>query len=435
MQAWTPGNLDAQVIVSPENVTQVAQLVQYCGDNQISIVPHGGRTGLCGAAQSNPGQVIIQTAKLNQIIEVDPVTGIAVVEAGVTLEKLQDAICDHGFSTGIDLAARGSATVGGLLSTNAGGTQAFRHGITRHRVLGLQAVLPNGQILNDMKHVIKANEGYDIKHLLMGAEGTLGIITKVVLNLVPVDKHRSTALISCNNALSAITMLREFQQNNTCELLSAEIMWPEYARTTAEALGFSNLLDFTPSDTDVLVIIDISAMDQQSSTAVLEQCLADFFDENIISSALIAQNERESINFWKIREESFECDKKYPHGHWYDVSVPLRHLDAYCSTVFSRINQINPQLKVFLFGHLGDGNLHVTITSGQKHPELAEKIDCAVFDGLNEIGGSFSAEHGIGKQKISTLVRYSDPQKLLLMQAIKNTIDPLGIMNPGKVLE
>ncbi len=439
LNALNPGmtekNLDAGIVVSPETVAEVAKVVKFCKARGIQIIPQGGRTGISGAAESSPGQLIIQSSALDQIINLDFVAGTAIVESGVTLQQLQDAIEPYGFGVGIDLAARGTATIGGMVSTNAGGTEAFRYGVTRHRVLGLEAVLADGEIFSDMKEVTKANEGYDIKQLLIGAEGTLGIITKVVLNLVPLDKNRFTALLSCENAVSAAAVFQSLRNDSRATLLCAEIMWPDYANTTARALGMENLLDFAHSEKDVFVIIDISCAENKAGVDVLEEVLSELLSRESITSALIAQNQREATDFWKIREESFLCDKAYPHGFWYDMSVPLSHLDDYTTALYETIASIDSELKVFLFGHLGDGNLHLTVTSGIEAPQLESQINAAVYEGLNDIGGSFSAEHGIGNQKRDSLQKYTNSQKMKIMKSVKNILDPQGIMNPGKIFQ
>ena len=438
LNAFDPGlattNLDAGIVVLPENAEQLSNVVKLCNTYSVQIVPQGGRTGISGAAESSLGQLIVQTSSLNQIIDLDFVAGTALVESGVTLQQVQEAIEPYGFSVGIDLAARGTATIGGMVSTNAGGTEAFRYGVTRHRILGLEAVLPDGELFSDLKQVTKANEGYDIKQLLIGAEGTLGIITKIALNLVPLDKNRFTALLSCENAVSAATVFQKLRNDSRANLLCAEIMWPDYAKITADTLGMDKLLDFAHTEKDVFVIIDVSCPENNSGIDILEEILSELLGEESITSALIAQNQREATDFWKIREESFLCDKAYPHGFWYDMSVPLSHLDDYTTSLYKNIASIDPQLKVFLFGHLGDGNLHLTVTSGMKVPQLESKIDAAVYDSLNDIGGSFSAEHGIGNQKTCSLEKYTDIQKMRLMRIIKSAMDPAGIMNPGKVL-
>ncbi len=429
------GNLGADVVVFPNSVEQLSQIIRYCSDKQISVVAHGGRTGISGAAVSSPGQLIIQTAQLNQILDLDLVGETATVECGVTLQQLQEAVAEHGSGVGVDLAARGSATIGGMVSTNAGGCQAFKHGTMRQRVLGLEAVLPDGEILSDLKRVSKANEGYDIKQLFIGAEGTLGIVTRIVLKLVPGQGNCSTALVCCENSLSAASLFQRLRHNPEGNLLNAELMWPNYARTTAEQLELADMLDIAESDSDIFVVLDVSSGDEKSSIDFLEQSLSGLLSEGLITNALIAQNERERNNIWKIRDESFLCDKRYPHGLWYDISVPLNCLDVYTGGLFENIAKIDPGLKIFLFGHLGDGNLHLTVSSGEKCPQLAPAINDAVYTGLDDVGGSFSAEHGIGIEKIASLKKYCDPAKMRLMTAIKQSFDPKGIMNPGKVLD
>ena len=427
-------NLDANIIVLPTHVTQLQTILNYCNTNKIGVVPHGGRTGLSGGARSYPGQIILQTTKLNELIDIDFISATALVESGVTLQQLQDTIEPYGFSAGIDLAARGSATIGGMAATNAGGTEAFRHGVMRQRILGLEAVLPNGQLFSDLKQVVKSNEGYDIKQLLIGSEGTLGVISKVILNLVPATTHRSTALISCDNAVSAASVFQTIRQHKSATLLCIEIMWPEYARLTAEELQLTNLVEFAHSPSDVFVVMDIASSKGEHCTDLIVELLSELLDNEQITSALIAQSEREATDFWKLREESFLCDNRYPHGFWYDVSVPLIELDAYTEALFTRIKEINSDLHVFLFGHLGDGNLHLTISTGYPCPELQEQIDTAVYSGLDTMGGSFSAEHGIGEEKRQNLATYGDPVKINIMQSLKKIIDPENIMNPGKLL-
>ena len=428
------GNLGADIIINPVDIEQLCNVIGYCNKNSIAVIPHGGRTGLSGGALSYHGQLIVQTLKLNKIIDLDFTAGTATVESGVKLEELENAISPFDYTVGVDLAARGSATIGGMVSTNAGGTQAFRNGNMRQRVLGLEAVLPNGKILCDLKKVIKANEGYDIKQLLIGAEGTLGIITKIVLNLLPKNNTSSTALLSCKNAQSAAQMFQKLKTHSGSKLLSAEIMWPLYAKTTTEELNLTKLLDFIKSDDSVYVLIELLIEEGKDSIDLSEGILGNLFEDELINNALIAKNASDAKDFQAVREDSFLCDKRFPHGFWFDVSVPLGHLDDYSKHLFEKIKHINPNLKVFMFGHLGDGNLHLTVSSGHACPQLESKINAAVYEGLNNIGGSFSAEHGIGEQKMASLENYADAQKLELMKAIKGVFDPNGIMNPGKVI-
>jgi FAD/FMN-containing dehydrogenase len=211
-------------------------------------------------------------------------------------------------------------------------------------------------------------------------------------------------------------------------------MWPLYAKTTTQALSLKKLLDFVRPDDGVYVIIELSTVPGKDNSDLPEGILVDLLEDGLISNALVAKNASDAKQFWAVRENSFLCDERFPHGFWYDVSVPLGNLDEYSNNLFEKIKDIDPNLKVFMFGHLGDGNLHLTISSGQVCTQLESAINAAVYEGLNHLGGSFSAEHGIGNQKISSLEIYTDTQKLELIKAIKGVIDPNGIMNPGKVI-
>lgn len=425
-----PDNLQAELMALPIDSQQVAELLQTCNNSGISVVTQGGRSGLAGAAATNAQQLILDTRQLNTIIDIDPTGGSVVVESGVALETLEQAVNKHGLSCGIDLAARGSATIGGMVATNAGGIEAFRNGIMRHHVLGLEVVLADGRIISDLKRVTKANEGYDIKQLFIGAEGTLGVITKIVLALSPKQKQSSTTLVSCKNAAQAVTLFRQLHNDQQLQLLSAEIMWPEYAHGVAKALKLENMLAFDESGGNVFVLLEIA----DNSAVPLENTLAKLLEQDMITDALLAKNERERDAIWRIREDSAVIDTLYPHGLWFDMSVPLGHLATYTDSLFQQISQIAPDLKLFLFAHLGDGNLHATISTGYPIGHLETAIKAAVYQGLPEIGGSFSAEHGIGIEKRDALAEYTPSENLAMMHEIKQLFDPNGIMNPGKVL-
>ena len=428
------GNLNADVVVFPDTVPQLQAVVRYCNEQRISMVPHGGRTGISGGGESCVGQIIVQTTRLHNILNIDAEAGTAVVESGVTLEQLQSALRDYELTVGVDLGARGTATLGGMVSTNAGGTDAFRHGVMRQQILGLEAVLPDGRVFDDLKQVVKANEGFDVKQLLIGAEGTLGIVTKLAVKLVPAAGNRVSALVSCRDVAAALALLRRLRSPGGSELLCIEVMWPDYARITADELKMSGLLAFEPDQSALFVILDVAAGAGEAGRDYLETALTDAFEDNQILGAVIAKNERERSDFWLVRDESFLCDRRYPHGFWYDISVPHRHLEAYVRDLFRRVEAIRPDFKVFLFGHLGDGNLHLTVTAGESLPELEPAVEEAVYAGLGEVGGSFSAEHGIGAHKRHALKRYCSPEKMEIMGNIKKLLDPNNVMNPAKVL-
>tara|TARA_Y100001934_G_scaffold241801_2_gene297112 strand:- start:2959 stop:4344 length:1386 start_codon:yes stop_codon:yes gene_type:complete len=425
------GNLGAGVVALPASRDHMQAVVRLCAEHAVAMVPQGGRTGLAGGAVSQTGQLIVATARLNQPLEIDAAGGTALVGAGVPLSALQEAAAEHGLSPGIDLAARDSATIGGLIATNAGGIEAFRFGTMRHRVLGLEAVMADGGVVDDLKRVVKANEGYGISQLLCGAEGTLGIITRAALKLVPKDPDPATALVACSTAGDALALFHRLHQAPGSTLLAAEIMWPDFARGVARNLKLDAVVDFAP-DHHVYLLVDLAAADNAQER--LEEALADALEAGEAADAVFAKSGEDRRRMWLVREESFEADKTMPHGFWYDISVPHACLQDYTDALFQRMAAIDPALVLFMFGHLGDGNLHLTVTKGEPMEELHDRVNAALFDGLVEAGGSFSAEHGIGLEKRSYLRHYGSGGKLSAMDSVKSALDPQGLMNPGKVL-
>jgi FAD/FMN-containing dehydrogenase len=427
-------NLAARCVVAPRTAKAMAAVMRLCNDSRVSIVPHGGRTGLAGGAVSKPGQVVLSTENLASMVSIHARARIAQVDAGVRLSALQAAASKQGLSPGIDLAARDSATIGGMISTNAGGNEAFRNGVMRHRVLGLEVAMPNGEILRDLKHVTKANEGYDIKQLFIGAEGTLGIVTRAVLKLEPLASGHATALVACPDGQSAVSLFSRLQNSADVTLAAAEMMWRNYAQTSAEACGLRSLRAFMEAPAELFVIVECHGPGEGGEEA-LEGELASAAEAGEIHDAVVARSERERSEIWRVREDSWSIDRTYPHGLWFDVSVPLDRIGDYVRDLRARVAAVDGDLMVFAMGHLGDGNLHLTITSGQ--PEARQQYDrvaAAVYHGLADIGGSFSAEHGIGTEKRAAFKTHVAPEMRAFMSAIKQTFDPHGIMNPGKLL-
>lgn len=426
-----PANLDAGLAVAPKSTQEIAQVLALCHEHGVAVVPHGGLTGLAGAAATAPGQLIISTGRLNREIDIDSMGGTALVDAGMTLEAVNDAANPFGLSAGIDIGSRGTCTIGGMMATNAGGGEAFRNGVMRHRVLGLEAVTATGTVISDLKRVAKANEGLDVKQLFVGSEGTLGIITRAVLKLEASNSDFSTTLVGCQSAAQASAVLSALRTSPDCELCKAEIMWHNYATVSAADLGLSSVLSFT--NCPVYVIFEVTLL--PSADGDFAGVLTTAMNKAGVEDAIIAQSERERADMWRIREDSWTIQRQHPHGLWFDVSVPQARMDDYLTDVYARMKQVDPALLVFVMGHLGDGNLHFTITKGMPLDDAYPAISNAVYEGLSEMGGSFSAEHGIGTEKKSALATRCDAGKLQVMAAIKQALDPKGIMNPGKVFD
>ena len=434
VDALDPGfhadNLAAGVVVLPRSPQQVRAIVALCAAHEVPIVPHGGRTGLAGACASMPGQLIVDLRALNKIVALDTDAGTICVQAGVTLQEVQTACEEHGLTPGIDLSARGSATIGGMIATNAGGMEAFRCGVMRHRVLGLEAVLPDGSLLSDMTRVSKANEGLDIKQLLVGSEGRLGIVTAAVIKLDALPDATSTALVSFESAAAAVEAFHLLQAQGG--LLRSEIMWRAYADTVALDVGLEDLVASYPGQ--VLVLFEHSGKTQPDAQTVQQEALAPLMERGMIGHTIIAQNDRQASDFWRIREESWAVERRWPGGYWYDVSVPLNALDQYVRDLEAELKPMVTDIHFSCMGHLGDGNLHITVSAPRGNRPDKALVDVAVYSNLKAKGGSFSAEHGIGLEKMQALAAYGDPAKLAMARAVKQALDPGNLMNPGKVL-
>lgn len=417
----------------PRDVEGVAALVRFCAEHGISLVAQGGRTGLAGGAATSEGQIICDLGGLNQIEEIDPFARVAIVQAGVTLGALQEACAVQGLDPGIDLAARGSATIGGMVSTNAGGIMAFRNGTMRHRVLGLEAVLPDGRVFSDLTRVLKTSAGYDLKHLFIGAEGTLGIVTRVAVRLDPVAGASATALVGVPDAASAQRIVRHFLASTSARLTAAEILWRNFASLMQRALGYPPAS--LPLDAPCLLVLGLGADSIEAARSVLEDGLAAIWEEAGIIDGLVASSETQAAAMWRLREETVEIERAHHLPESFDVSVPGGALDAYVARIEAGLKQIDPSYAPYVYGHLADGNLHISINADGPLPiDRHKAVEDVLYEGLREAGGSFSAEHGVGLEKRAAYERHADPVKRELASMIKGMIDPGNVMNPGKVV-
>ncbi len=424
---WDSGNTGAGVAVRPRNTEDVSAVLKICNDQSIPVVTHGGRTGLAGGAVSTPGQIIMLTDKLQGDIDIDPMERVALVSAAVTQQALQEAAAQHNLSLGIDTASRGTATIGGMISTNAGGMEAFRHGMMRQRLLGIEAVLADGSVISDLTRVPKANEGYDLKQLFCGAEGTLGVVTRAVIKLETADPESSTTLLAVPGAASALNIMRTVQQSGG--LLLCEMMWHGYATRVARATGLTNVLSFC-EDAPAYLIVE-SSLNEDSLLVLLEP----FFESGDVLDAVMAKSKKESADIWRIREDSQAAYQQLENPALFDISIPLGKLDSYMQDLQQRLGQMQGDIELQALAHLGDGNLHLSM--GRDDPwsdNEKEALGIAVEYGVKEMGGAVSAEHGIGLDKLDIFERNTRHPNLQAMAAIKAALDPNGILNPGKVL-
>jgi FAD/FMN-containing dehydrogenase len=426
-----PGNLRAGLMARPATTSEVARVLALCSAARVGVVPQGGRTGLAGGAVTRPGQLIVSLERMSRIEAVNAGARTATVEAGVTLERLEEALAAHGLVAGIDLGARSSATIGGMVSTNAGGIEAFRYGTMRDRVLGLEVALPSGAVLEELARVRKDNAGLPLRQLFIGSEGTLGIVTRAVLALAPQAGPRQVILVLVPHLEAAVSVMRAVEARAEVVLTAAELMSGNHLALTARSLGIAQLASAPVAAFGLLLAV--AGRSGGSAAEALEEALVAASEAGLVLDAWVPKNAAEERDLWRIRED-WAVERVRPGGLWYDVSVPIDALAGYLSALEARIRRHDAGLKVYVVGHLADGNIHVTINAALPIIERYAEIAPLVYEGLRAGGGSFSAEHGIGLEKRASLESWVGPAGIALMQAIKAVFDPAGIMNPGKVL-
>ena len=418
-------------LVLPRNTEQVSKTLKYCNDHGIPVVPQGGMTGLSGGAVPIGPCVCISMERMRQVIELDPAAATITVEAGVAMETVQKAADAAELFFPLDLGGRGSCQIGGNLSTNAGGNRVLRFGMARDLVLGLEAVLADGTVIDSLRKVMKNNTGYDLRQLFIGAEGTLGIITKVVLKLYPKARSVCTGIMAVDDYPAVLELLKRARTGFASQLTAYEVMWPDFYRLGTVELGRKPPLEIGHG---AYVLIETMGTDPATDQERYEAVIGEAMEAGIVKDAIIAQSQRESTLLWDVRDSPGEWSKGV---HWpqlgFDVSVPTGEIGPLADEIGAMLKSRWPELKAVFFGHVADGNLHVSVRmSGHSIPEL--DIENAVYSMMVSRRGSISAEHGIGSLKREFLHYSRSPAELALMRAIKQAMDPKGILNPGKVI-
>ncbi|HTO50311.1 MAG TPA: FAD-binding oxidoreductase [Burkholderiales bacterium] len=427
-------------VVRPGTTAEVAGVVKACAETRTAIVPQGGNTGLCGGAtpDASGNQVIVSLGRMNRIRAIDPLNNTMTVEAGCVLASLQHAADEADRLFPLSLAAEGSCAIGGNLSTNAGGVQVLRYGNTRELVLGLEVVLPSGEVWNGLRGLRKDNTGYDLKHLFVGAEGTLGIITAAVLKLFPKPRAQATAVAALATPRDALRLLEHVHAHcgdrlTGFELISAiciELVRKHFPRVPAPFAA--NYPQYA--------LIELS--DTQGGTGVgemLEATLAEAIESGVALDAVVAASGEQAKNLWGLREYISEAQAAEGQNIKHDISIPISRIGDFIDATDAKLARVFPGIRMVTFGHLGDGNLHYNVSHPEDGDEGAfiarsEEVNRVVHDSVAAFGGSISAEHGIGQYKRGEILRYKSPVEIELMRAVKRAVDPLGIMNPGKVL-
>jgi D-lactate dehydrogenase (cytochrome) len=430
----------ALAVAQPRSVLQVAQLLEFCEAERIGVVPHGGNTSYCGGAipDDSGRELVLSLRRLNRIRSVDPENYSLVAEAGCILAQVQAAAEAAGRFFPLSIGSQGSCQIGGNLSTNAGGVNVLRYGMTRDLVLGLEVVLAGGRVLDGLTTLRKDNTGYDIKSLFLGAEGTLGVITAASFKLFPEIRVRATALAAIPEVRAAVTLLGELRAASGDRVSSFELIPRAGIELTSRHIpGVSDPLG-APYPWYVLCELS-SSRAAEPLDALLEEALGAALARGIVLDATLVQSERERTALWKLRESIPEAQRHEGASLKHDISLPVVTLPDFVAQAAAWVATQVPEGRLVAYGHVGDGNLHFNISQlpgadRERFLARAGEIRRAIHDMVRDAGGSFSAEHGVGRTKVAELERYAPQVELELMRAVKRAFDPHGIMNPGKVL-
>jgi FAD/FMN-containing dehydrogenase len=430
----------AACVVKPANTQEVAAIVKLCAETQMPIVPQGGNTSLCGASVPDDSgtAIVLSLSRMNRVREIDVDNNTLTVEAGCVLQTIQQAANEADRLFPLSLASEGTAQIGGNIATNAGGTGVLRYGNMRELVLGLECVLPNGDVWHGLRGLRKDNTGYDLKQLFIGSEGTLGIITAAVLKLYPQPKARATALVALADVNDGLALLNSIKQNFGDRLTGFEVMMrvcldlvfrhvPNTHDPFAQKYPWYALVELT--DTHA----------QDDLTEDLQNALVKFMKSRSVQDAVVARSEAQSNQLWHLRENISEAQRLEGISIKHDIAVPVSRVPQFITEGSGALNNAFPGIRIVAFGHMGDGNIHFNCSKPDAQDNAAfiaqtEQVNRVVHDLVNGLNGSISAEHGIGQLKRDELLRYKSEVEIDLMRALKKTFDPGCIMNPGKIL-
>ena len=421
---------DAKAIVYPASTDQLAAVLRLCNESGQTVVPFGGLTGLVQGCQTSPDDIALSLEKMNQIEELDSTAHTMTVQAGVTMQQAQEAAESGGLFFPVDIGARGNCMLGGNVATNAGGTKVIRYGMMRDSVLGLEAVLADGTIISSMNRYIKNNSGFDLKHLFIGTEGVLGIITRIVFRLVVKPRSHNVALLACGSFEDVVAILNKSKKSLGSTLCGFEVMWANFYKKAVKPIG--PLESPLPIDYPLYAIVESMGTNLQADDREFESEMSQIFEGDLALDGVIAKSGKERDAIWAIRGQ---VEWLVAEALNFDVSLRSADVGQYVSEVSDRIEKDVPNVLVAAFGHLGDNNIHISVLADGCKTVHSQVIEKHVYESLLPFDGAISAEHGIGLEKKAYLSISRTAEEIGLMKSLKKMMDPNNILNPGKVID
>jgi len=423
--------LEAVCLLLPKDTDQVSGILKICNDNDQEVVIHGGLTNLVGSTKSTNKQVVISLEKMNNIIEIDEKGKTVTCESGVIIEDIINSVKEKNLLLPLNFGARGSAQIGGAVSTNAGGLRVFKYGMTRNLVLGLEAVLPDGTVISSLKKLMKDNTGYDLKQFFIGSEGTLGIVTKVILRLYQHPKTRYTALAVTDDYQKVLSLLKFMEYKISKNLTAFELLWNDtYKQMVSDKTMYNKYL---PDNYKYYVLIEYMGGDFENDYDTFEKAIMQAIDQGIVDDAVLGKDEKEQQNIWGIREDVAVLAEEKKYDQQFDISIPVTQIGEIIDKTINELKNCKGVETIFPFGHVADGNIHFIIGKDSDDDDLKSKINEIIYSNTELVKGSISAEHGIGLDKKKYLKKSRSKDEIELMKLIKKSIDPKNILNPGRV--
>ncbi len=423
---------EALAIVRPASTGEVSAVMRACNESRQTVIPFGGLTGLVHATDAAPSEIMLSLERMTAIEEIDRIGRTAIVQAGAPLQLVQQAAEERGLKFAVDLGARGSCTIGGNIATNAGGNQVLRYGMMRAQVLGLEVVLADGTIISSMNTMLKNNAGYDLKQLFIGSEGTLGVVTRAVLRLHPCPLSKNTALVAVPSFAALTDLFAVMGEQLSGQLTAFEVMWQDYYRLIAIDSGRHKAP--LSGEYSHYALIESQGASPERDAQQFSDALELAVERELIADAVIAQSEAQRESIWSIREDIAGLMIALMPGFGFDISLPIRSMNDYVGSLKAQVRKgWGDAGKVVVFGHLGDCNLHIIVSVGDDRDETRKNIEQIVYAPLTELGGSISAEHGIGLEKRNYLNLSRNSAEIELMRKMKAALDPNNILNPDKI--